>query len=482
MEVDIDWLRYISIVDTPGTNAIIKSHEMLTQQIVPRSDLILFITSAERPMTDSEANFLQKIKQWGKKVVIVINKMDIIGTAEEKTRVIDYVSQNVAQIMLQKSTNTIPVFAISTRLATSAKNVVSKGHDPALGVAATSWHESNFATLDTFLRSNLGESSLIKQKLENPLTVSDRVITNALKVLDERTAAVESDFRLLELIDENMSVFKADIARDTRYFKTHIDSLCEQLAKRGKLFLENNISLFQPALLLDNERFTQEFNTKVVMDLKRPLDDIATELSDLISQRARTQARHVIEFVSLRPRTATKSMVGNVSHFDAEFDKVRFELIEKLKRDTANVLEAHDTKKETDRIAQQLKQSGLMTAALTTTSAATLGGLIAANMMDVTGIVAVSSLSLLALSIIPRQKSSVMNAFDKRIASLKTQLDTVVSNQLDKELHSCSEKIMSSIGPFRRFVVVERKKIAELTDKMKALKVVARDLRQQIRD
>src|SRR5215218_10480118 len=40
-----DFLREISIVDTPGTNAIIRHHEELSRGFVPRSDLVLFVTS-----------------------------------------------------------------------------------------------------------------------------------------------------------------------------------------------------------------------------------------------------------------------------------------------------------------------------------------------------------------------------------------------------------------------------------------------------
>jgi replication fork clamp-binding protein CrfC len=49
-----EFLREIAIVDTPGTNAIIRHHEELSRGFVPRSDLVLFITSAERPLTESE--------------------------------------------------------------------------------------------------------------------------------------------------------------------------------------------------------------------------------------------------------------------------------------------------------------------------------------------------------------------------------------------------------------------------------------------
>ena len=75
----VSFLSEISIVDTPGTNAIIREHEEITSKFIPRSDLVLFITSADRPFTESERSFLEKIKNWGKKVVFVINKIDILN-------------------------------------------------------------------------------------------------------------------------------------------------------------------------------------------------------------------------------------------------------------------------------------------------------------------------------------------------------------------------------------------------------------------
>jgi len=41
----VDLLREINIVDTPGTNAVRREHEALTREFVPRSDLVLFVTS-----------------------------------------------------------------------------------------------------------------------------------------------------------------------------------------------------------------------------------------------------------------------------------------------------------------------------------------------------------------------------------------------------------------------------------------------------
>ncbi len=63
----LDLLRELNFVDTPGTNAVIREHEELTRDFVPRSSLVVFVTSAERPFTESARQFLGHIREWGKK-------------------------------------------------------------------------------------------------------------------------------------------------------------------------------------------------------------------------------------------------------------------------------------------------------------------------------------------------------------------------------------------------------------------------------
>ena len=76
----VEWLRDINIVDTPGTNAVIRRHQEITEDFVPRADLVLFVTSADRPFSESERAFIERIREWGKKVVFVVNKIDILET------------------------------------------------------------------------------------------------------------------------------------------------------------------------------------------------------------------------------------------------------------------------------------------------------------------------------------------------------------------------------------------------------------------
>ncbi len=89
----LEFLSNLSIVDTPGTNAIIREHEVISSQFIPRSDLVLFITSADRPLTESERQFLEYIREWGKKVVFVINKIDILKSDPERIQIENFIQK-----------------------------------------------------------------------------------------------------------------------------------------------------------------------------------------------------------------------------------------------------------------------------------------------------------------------------------------------------------------------------------------------------
>lgn len=56
--LDSDLLRDVNVVDTPGTNVILDRQQRLTEEYVPRADLVLFVLSADRPFTDSEVCLL----------------------------------------------------------------------------------------------------------------------------------------------------------------------------------------------------------------------------------------------------------------------------------------------------------------------------------------------------------------------------------------------------------------------------------------
>src|SRR5919112_1826068 len=112
-----DFLHEVAIVDTPGTNAIIRHHEELSRGFVPRSDLVLFVTSSDRPFTESEREYLELIRDWGKKILLIINKADLLPAEEDREKVRLFVEDGVRSMLGLKP----PIFFVSAHLARKAK-------------------------------------------------------------------------------------------------------------------------------------------------------------------------------------------------------------------------------------------------------------------------------------------------------------------------------------------------------------------------
>ena len=139
-------LSDLCVIDTPGTNAIMSlQHTASTLRILHNADLLIFVTSADRPFSESEKKLLKTSMAYRKRVLIVINKMDILERQKgedhgdlSKKRIMEYVTEHASEL-LGGAPVVIPV---SGRDALSVK--VLGGEKGGNGV----WKRCNFGTLE----------------------------------------------------------------------------------------------------------------------------------------------------------------------------------------------------------------------------------------------------------------------------------------------------------------------------------------------
>src|SRR5581483_1464003 len=151
------FLAHLTLVDTPGTNALERRHEAITERYVPRADLVLFVTSANRPFTESERAFLERVRAWGKKLVVVVNKVDILRREDEVAQVLDFVATNAERLLGVRPA----LFPVAARLALEGS---LEGDEAKLAA-------SRFAALRRYLVETLDARERLRLKLGNPLGV-----------------------------------------------------------------------------------------------------------------------------------------------------------------------------------------------------------------------------------------------------------------------------------------------------------------------
>ena len=210
----IEFLKEIRIVDTPGTNAIIRAHEELTTNFIPRSDLVLFITSVDRPFTQSEREFLETIHDWGKKIVFVINKIDLLQNSEDISQIIEFVRTNAYDLI----GSTPEVFPLSSRLALSAK----KGNPKF-------WLDSQFEMLETFIQDTLDEKNRIKIKLFNPVGVGIHLSKRYLEIVNSRLDVLQEDISMLSKVDDQLDIYRDDMNKGFSLRMTSVENILYEI-------------------------------------------------------------------------------------------------------------------------------------------------------------------------------------------------------------------------------------------------------------
>src|ERR671914_1307637 len=210
-----DFLREVAIVDTPGTNAIIRHHEELSRGFVPRSDLVLFVTSSDRPFTESEREYLELIRDWGKKVVLVVNKADLLADESKVEEVRSFVDGGIRSALGL----TPPIFFVSALLARKAKAATNAMERDALLKA------SGFEELERFITDLLDEEGRVRLKMESPLGVVGELNRRYRGAVDERLALLEEYFRTAENVESQLELYKRDMSRDFEARMAEIENI-----------------------------------------------------------------------------------------------------------------------------------------------------------------------------------------------------------------------------------------------------------------
>ncbi len=461
----IEILRQITIVDTPGTNAIIRKHQTITEEFVPRSDLVLFITSADRPFTESERIFLAQIKEWGKKVVLIINKIDIFETETELDEVVVFVRENGTVLL-----GTTPdIFPVSARLA-----LRSKQGDP------MQWAPSQFEPLERFIHDTLDETSRLRLKFLNPLGVGDRLVKKYAEIIGNRLALLTDDFETLENLERQLDQYRQDMKRDFEFRLSDIENVLYDMEKRGHEYFDETMRLARIFDLLNKERIQQGFVDQVVTDAPQVIEQKVNEMIDWLVNSDLRQWQAVMNYLEQRKQEYEDRIIGEMG---GSFRYDRDHLIDSVGKSAQRIVETYDVSAEARKIGTNAQM------AVAETTAAEIGAIglgVIITMLattaaaDVTGILAASVVAALGLFVIPARRQAAKKELVERVAALRVQLTSAITSQFDKELNQSMQRIHEAVAPYNRFVRAEQEKLQEMQAELTEAQQMQGRLRAEI--
>ena len=466
-----EFLREIAIVDTPGTNAIIRHHEELSRGFVPRSDLVLFVTSAERPLTESERGYLELIRDWGKKILLVINKADLLADEQKIEEVRSFVEGGIRSALGL----TPPIFFVSSLLARKAKRATNTMERDALMKA------SGFAGLESYITDLLDEEGRVRLKLESPLGVAGELNRRYTGAVDERLSLLDEDFRTAENVDSQLELYKEDMGRDFEARMAEIENIVLRMNERGDAWLEENIRFANIRELFRQERVSERFRREVVGDTEELVDERVNELVDWMVDRNLKQWRVVVEYVNRRRKADyDERLIGEVGD---SFAYNRGQLLRSVGKNAQDVVHGYDRERESEKLALSIQGAVTQTAALEV-GAVGIGAVVVAlattRFLDATGLIAAAIVAGYGLFILPNRRRKARDEFREKTDALRERLSEVVRRQFEAELGRSVEGMREAIAPYTRFVRSEHARMTRAAEDLAAIDGETRALKEEI--
>jgi small GTP-binding protein len=443
----------LALVDTPGTNAVIARHQELSERFVPRADLVLFVTSADRPYTQTERSFLELIEGWGKPVAIVVNKADLLETDAERAQVVEYVRTNARETLGHAP----PIFTVAAR---AAKRARAAGDEAALA-------RSGLLALERHLEETL-DTSKLRLKLANPLGVARHVADDLARAVETQRELLTEDRRTLDEVDRQQAQWRKDVRREGQSYVDRVKTVLLEVERRGEVFFDEMVKLSRLTTLLRTERVRTAFETQVIKDADHQIDGAVGGLVDWLLGRTVQQWEDVVGFVNERRTAGEQRVIGEVG---GRFQYDRQALIRALSDRAEGVLVGFDRKDESRRLAEALQasvvQTGLLQVGGLGLGAATVA-LVSSAAWDLTGIAAGLTIMGLGLLVLPRRRAQAKRQLHEQMQALRDGLETGLGRQLEEETEHAAERLARAIEPYTRFVRTELDRLESLQAELDA--------------
>jgi small GTP-binding protein len=460
-------LKELNIVDTPGTNAIIRHHEQLTDEFIPRSDLVLFITSADHPLTESERQFLERILTWGKKVVFVLNKVDIFEDDSALLEVRDFILKHTTRILGDQP----QLYPVSAKLAQRAQS------EPDPEQRAHLRSASRLDELEQFISATLDDTTRLQLKFNNPLGVAEHLGDQAGQSLAAQAEALNEDKQTATALETVITAYERELHNELPPRLAEIENILHRLEQRGLDFFDSTMRLTNLQNLVRGDKVRAQFEKQVLVDVPQQIEDQVQRLIDWLVQKDLHEWQQVMSYLQRRRAQNQEHMVGeNVGPRETR----RRDLIDTVGKTVQTIVESYDRNKEASELAASVEAAVAQTALLEV-GAVGLGALVTlavlSSTLDITGILAASTLAILGFFVIPFKRKQAKDRFKEKMLGLRTKLLNAMTTQFGNESENAIARLKDGVAPYTRYVRSEHERIDKAENTLSGLRQTISELR-----
>ncbi|KAJ0742604.1 putative dynamin GTPase [Helianthus annuus] len=484
-------LEHMIIVDTPGTNVILQRQQRLTEEFVPRADLLLFVISADRPLTESEVAFLRYTQQWKKKVVFVLNKSDIYQTPTELEEAIGFIKENT-QKLLQ---NEVILFPVSARSALKRKLTVSNvgdTHDELAGNTDSFWETTSFYDLEKYLYSFLDRSTStgterMKLKLETPIAIAEQLLSASQNLVEQDFQRAKKDLISIKELISSVKDYKSKMETESISWKKRTMSLVEKTQAQI-------VDLIVSTLRLSNLDIVVSY---VFRGNKSPMPAVASVRNDVLGPALLESQRLLKEYVAwlqsnnarevkLYEETFEKKWASIVDPSNRFMSSETRKLVEKENEFSIKVVEDFSAAAASKLFDQEIREvflgtfggigtASLLASLLTSVLPTTLEDLLALGLCSAGGYIAIANF--------PARRQKVVDKVKRTADNLARKLEEAMQKDLLETTESLENYVRFVGKPYQEVaqsrldeLVMIKDELTKMEERIKALQIDVQNL------
>jgi small GTP-binding protein len=234
----IPFLRDFNVVDTPGTNTMVKEHQMVAEDFMPRADIVLFVFSVANPWTQSNWEFLDFLqKTWLKNVIFVLQQIDLREPTE-----IDVIHRHLQDTALRRLGFVPPIFAVSARKALLAR---TSGLDK-----ETLWEQSAFAPLEEQINFIVTESSTRMLKLRSTFQAARVALGDLNREIRGFLDRILADNAVLDRLDALLETRREQMLRQVTALVREVEKTYDETTKERTTLLQQELTWWRSFQLI----------------------------------------------------------------------------------------------------------------------------------------------------------------------------------------------------------------------------------------
>jgi len=314
------------------------------------------------------SDFLQLSR---KKVILIVNKVDLLQDNETKLQVMDFVSSAARSLLGGEA----KVFALSARMAKQAK-------DSLTGPTGPHWGASGFADLEEYITETLDSGERLRLKLKASASVGTALARKYISALSAYRKIVDADRETIREVESLLSRHEESVRKGYRAHFARADNILMEVLERADVFLDTHVRVSNILSLSNKNIMEQTFEEEVVKgtakSVQRQVQGVAewlsgmssrnlTETTAVFSRRVGERAREIAAMHQDIEIDVTKSSL-HFSEFavgrDAERSGSRERLVSRIAEASEEVSSDYVSRKEGIIVAQKIAASIKLSAGL----------------------------------------------------------------------------------------------------------------------